>query len=67
MSPEANRVLQFLANMPTGHTTLDAKSFREILLETGGQIMARGSLYDIKGKSLGAGVYSVRLVRWGKP
>lgn len=64
MSPETNRALQFLASMPSGHTTLPTKQLRELLLETGGQVMARGSLYDIKSRSLGAGVYDVSLKLW---
>lgn len=34
---------------------------RTILLDTGGNVMACGTLYDIVAKPLGAGVYKVTL------
>ena len=63
MSAEAEHALQFLCSMPIGHTTLRTKDYRDLMLNTDGSVMARGSLYNIRGKSLGAGVYEVRLVR----
>ena len=54
-------------NMPTtAHTTMDRKDLKELLLETDGQVICCGRLYDIKAKSLGAGVYRVTLVKWEK-
>lgn len=44
-------------------TVMDSKNLKELLLSTSGRIIACGSLYDIKSKSLGAGVYKVFLER----
>jgi hypothetical protein len=63
MSPAAEKVLQFLASCPAGTTTETRGVVREILLETGGNMMACGSLYDIDAKLLGAGVYKLSLKR----
>lgn len=60
---EAERVAQFLASMPAGHTTVTRGQLRELLLRSDGTMMACGSLYNIRAKHIGAGVYSVRLVR----
>ena len=43
--------------------TIDQKDLKELLLETGGQIIANGSLYEIISKHIGAGVYKVTLTR----
>ena len=57
---EYSRVMGFLASMPgLAHTTMKAKDYRALLLKSGAQIMAGGRLWDIVGKSLGAGVYKV--------
>jgi hypothetical protein len=45
----------------TAMTTMTTKQFQETLLVTEGSIIARGQLWDIKGESLGAGVYRVTL------
>jgi hypothetical protein len=37
------------------------KELREVLLDTGGQIIAHGRLRNIKSKHIGAGVYKVTL------
>lgn len=58
---EARRILNYLASMPIGHTTADRATVREIQLTTGAQLFAQGVLYDIKAKSVGAGVYKVSL------
>ena len=55
--------LRFLASMPAGNATLTARDLRSLLLNTGGIMMARGYLYDIRSQSLGAGVYRVTLRR----
>lgn len=61
MSPEATRQLQFLAQVPGGNTTMERAELREVLLQTGGNMLACGRLYDIVSKPLGAGVYRVSL------
>ena len=51
-------------NMPEyANMTMDKKDLREVLLNTGGSIIANGRLYDITPKHLGAGVYKVTLKR----
>jgi hypothetical protein len=61
MSPEVTRTLNFFASSPVGHTTMTRKDVREMLLETGGNLLAGGRLYDIVAKDIGAGVYKVTL------
>ena len=41
--------------------TIDRKGLKELLLNTGDNIIACGRLYDIVTKHLGAGVYKVSL------
>jgi len=43
--------------------TMDRKDLKELLLSTSGWVTACGEIYDIKNKSLGAGVYKVFLKR----
>jgi hypothetical protein len=64
MTAECERVLQHLCGNPLGSETMTTKAYRELQLATGAQVMSCGSLYRIKGRSLGAGVYEVSLVRW---
>jgi hypothetical protein len=45
----------------TANMTVDRKDLKELLLATGGSVLARGSLWDIKTQHLGAGVYKVTL------
>jgi len=45
-------------------TTMTRMDLQELLLETGGKIIACGKLYNIKPKKLGAGVYEVRLEKY---
>jgi len=48
--------------MPTvANTTMDKDDLKELLLETEGWIIARGHIYDIENKHIGAGVYRVTL------
>ena len=61
MTPEARRALNFLASLPSGNATLPKKDMRDLLLETGGTVMARGYLYNINSKHIGAGVYRLSL------
>jgi hypothetical protein len=62
MTPEQNKQLNFLASMPTGSTTMTEHDLRTILLETGGDMLACGRLYEIVPKHIGAGIYRVTLV-----
>lgn len=57
----ANQILNSLAARPSGNAMATHKEVKEIMLSTSGWMMARGNLYDIKAKSLGAGVYRVTL------
>lgn len=61
MTPEQHKALNFLASCPIGHTTLLHDDVQSILLETGGNMLACGRLYDIVAKPIGAGVYKVSL------
>ena len=61
MTPEQTRQLNFLAAMPCGSTTMERDDLRAVLLQTGGNMLACGRLYDIVAKPLGAGVYRVTL------
>lgn len=61
MKAEVHRQLNFLASMPGGTTTMTAEDLRELLLETGGNMLACGRLYDFAPEHLGAGVYRVSL------
>ena len=61
MTKEQTRQLQFLAGCPAGTTTMTEEDLRTVLMETGGNTFARGSLYNIVGTPIGAGVYRVSL------
>lgn len=61
MTPEQHRQLNFLAACPAGSTTMEHDDLKTVLMETGGNMLACGRLYDIVGKSIGAGVYKVTL------
>lgn len=62
---EGERLLNFLAGLPSGNCVATSSSVvREMMLQTGGQMMARGDLWDIKSKSIGGGVYQMTLSRW---
>lgn len=62
MSNDTARSLQFLAGMPgEGHTTMTRADAKAMLLETGGNMLACGRLYDFVLKDLGADVYRVSL------
>ena len=41
--------------------TIESKDLKELLLNTGGEIIACGRLYDIVTKHLGAGIYKLSL------
>jgi hypothetical protein len=58
---EARRVANFLCSLPSGNATLTRDDAHSLLLESGGALMARGRLYNIVAKDIGAGVYKVHL------
>lgn len=58
----AEKTIQFLCSAPgTANTTVTTATFRSMLLQSDGWVMWQGKMYDIVGKSLGAGVYRVSL------
>ena len=57
---------QFSTQPSVAETVVDRKTLKKILLHYGGRVIARGELWDIKNKSLGAGVYRVYLKRYKK-
>lgn len=62
MNKEVRRQLDFLASAgPYANTTMTQEDAKSMLLETGGSILARGRLYNLVLKDLGAGVYYVSL------
>ncbi len=61
MTLEQSRQLNFLAAIPHGSTTMECDDLKAVLLETGGNMLACGRLYDIIAKPIGAGVYKVTL------
>jgi hypothetical protein len=65
MTPEQHRNLNFLCSAPEHrHTTMSNEDLKQILLDTGGQAMACGRLWNIKSQYLAAGVYRVSLELW---
>jgi hypothetical protein len=61
MTPEQHRQLNFLAATPSGSTTMTNRDLKVVLMETGGNMLACGRLYNIVAKPIGAGVYKVTL------
>lgn len=62
---ESERLLNFLAGMPRGNCTASSSNVvREMMLQTGGRMMASGDLWDLRYESLGGGVYRMTLRRW---
>ncbi len=61
---ECTQIINFLASMPAGHSTTTRANVKKILLDTGGQLMSRGELFDIISKRIGPGVYRVSLKRF---
>jgi len=48
--------------MPTlANMVMEKGDLKELLLNTGGSILANGYLYDIVAKHIGAGVYKITL------
>ena len=62
MSDETKNVLNHLASTgPLANATVTNKNADAIMLQTGGNIMSRGSLYDIKCDKLSPGVCRLSL------
>jgi hypothetical protein len=61
ISPSGQRALNFLASLPGGSDTVTREELRSILYHTGGNMMARGRLYDFRVENLGAGIYRLSL------
>lgn len=57
---------QFYTQPDVAEDVVDRKALRKILLCNNGRIIAQGKLWDIKNKSLGAGVYRIYLEKWKK-
>lgn len=63
-TPEAYRALNFLAAAgPLANTTLETKDYKSLMLHSGASVIGCGTLYNIVGKNLGAGVWKVSLKR----
>lgn len=61
---ESERLLNFLAGLPSGNCVASsAKVVREIMLRTGGTMMAHGDLFDVRSESLGGDVHRMTLRR----
>ena len=56
---DLGRQMNFLASCVGGHTTMTKAQARKMLLDTGGQILQRGRLVNLKIKDLGVGVVHV--------
>lgn len=62
MKTEDQRILRHLASMPdSAHATCKLNVLQKIMLDTGGQIMGRGKLYEIISKRVCPGVYRISL------
>lgn len=60
-SEEVRRQLNNLAGSPAASVTMDREDYRNVLLRTGGNMLACGRLYNFKAKNMGAGIYQVTL------
>jgi hypothetical protein len=61
---ESGRLLNFLAGLPSGNCMASSSAVvREMMLQTGGWMMACGEMYDIQSQSLPGGVYRMTLSR----
>jgi len=54
--PKSFYTMPTLANM-----VMEKGDLKELLLNTGGSVLANGYLYDIVAKHIGAGVYKITL------
>ena len=61
---ESNRLLSFFAGLPSGNCTASSsKVVREMMLQTGGWMLAQGEIYDLRSQALGGDVYRMTLKR----
>ena len=61
---DTERQLNFLASAgPLANTTVSADQADEIMMQTGGSLLARGCLYNIKCQRLSPKVYRLSLER----
>ena len=61
---EPDRLLDFLAGQPSGNCIASSSAVvREMMLQTGGWMMACGEMYDIQSQPLPGGVYRITLSR----
>lgn len=61
---EISRTLNFLASAGTmANTTVTGAEADQIMMQTGGTVMARGVLYNIESKRLSPSVYRLSLKR----
>lgn len=64
MEKSTYRLPTYFYQMPKFATdTIEKKDLKNVLLNTGGNIIAHGVVWDIKNKHLGAGVYKIYLKR----
>lgn len=64
MSDEITRTLNFLASAgPLANTTVTNADADQIMLQTGGNILARGLLYTLKSQRISPGVCRLSLER----
>ncbi len=58
-----SRIRTNMAQCPSIVYTVTRTELKALLLDTDGWVLSWGYIWDIKSKSLGAGVYSVSLVK----
>lgn len=58
---EVKRQLNYLAAVPSGSCTMSREDAKAMLLDTGGNMLACGRLYNFDVKNIGAGVCRVTL------
>lgn len=56
--------MNFYTMPELARTTMDTADLKELMLSTGGEILACGVLWNICTRNLGAEVYKVYLKRW---
>jgi hypothetical protein len=61
LSEEAHRVLNYFARTPKGHTNVPTSVAKELLLYTDSHVISLGTLYNLKARDIGAGVYQLTL------
>lgn len=61
ITPEMHRQMNHLAGMPYSHVTMKDSDIQVMLLETGGNQLACGRLYNYVVTPIGAGVSRVSL------